>query len=187
MKNVNLLSLCVLAVMLSFASCKNDKTAAATDASSTNIANGSEVGNPTGTTGDITAGANGEPTPPAPTGPTTTVEYETMVHDFGEVMEGVHVKYDFKFKNTGSEPLVISDAKGSCGCTVPSYPKEAIHPGKSANIEVRYDIARLGPFQKTVTVTTNEANPTHTLTIKGKVNPKASEESVPASQSGFGG
>lgn len=119
------------------------------------------------------------------------MKFDVTEINYGDILQGKQSDPEavrvFKFTNTGNEPLIISNAKGSCGCTVPSYPKEAILPGKSANIEVRYDIARLGPFQKTVTLTTNEANPTHTLTIKGKVNPKPSEESVPASSSGFGG
>jgi hypothetical protein len=123
------------------------------------------------------------------TGP--VMKFETLEINYGDILQGKQSDPEavrvFKFTNTGNEPLIISNAKGSCGCTVPSYPKEAILPGKSASIEVRYDIARLGPFQKNVTITTNETNSTHTLTIKGKINPKPSEESVPASQSGFGG
>lgn len=119
------------------------------------------------------------------------MKFEVTEINYGDIMQGKQSDPEavrtFKFTNTGNEPLIISNAKGSCGCTVPSYPKDPILPGKSANIEVRYDIARLGPFQKSVTITTNEPNPTHTLQIKGKINPKPSEESVPASGSGFGG
>ncbi|MBK8563908.1 MAG: DUF1573 domain-containing protein [Saprospiraceae bacterium] len=119
------------------------------------------------------------------------MKFEVTEINYGDIMQGKQSDPEavrtFKFTNTGNEPLIISNAKGSCGCTVPSYPKDPILPGKTANIEVRYDIARLGPFQKSVTITTNEANPTHTLQIKGKINPKPSEESVPASGSGFGG
>lgn len=126
---------------------------------------------------------------PATGGP--EMKFDVTEINYGDILQGKQSDPEavrvFKFTNTGNEPLIISNAKGSCGCTVPSYPKEAILPGKTANIEVRYDIARLGPFQKTVTLTTNEASPTHTLTIKGKVNPKPSEESVPASTGGFGG
>lgn len=134
----------------------------------------------------VSSAQNAAPT----TGP--QMKFDLTEVDYGEVMQGKQSDPEavrvFKFTNTGNEPLIISNAKGSCGCTVPSYPKEAILPGKSANIEVRYDISRLGPFQKTVTLTTNEAEPTHILKIKGKVNPKPSEESVPASNgSGFGG
>lgn len=121
---------------------------------------------------------------PAEGGPTMTFE-ETVV-DYGTIEQGSDPLRVFGFTNTGDEPLIISKAKGSCGCTVPKYPQEPILPGETAKIEVRYDTNRIGPFQKTVTLTTNEAKPTHTLKIKGKVNPKPTEESVPASSGGFG-
>ncbi|GIV32054.1 MAG: hypothetical protein KatS3mg030_356 [Saprospiraceae bacterium] len=116
-------------------------------------------------------------------GPVMT--FETTEIDYGEIEQGSDPLRVFKFTNTGTEPLIISNAKGSCGCTVPKWPKDPILPGESATIEVRYDTNRIGPFQKTVTITTNEATPTHTLKIKGKVNPKPTQESVPASKNGF--
>ena len=86
------------------------------------------------------------------------MDFEVTEINYGDIMQGKQSDAEavrtFKFTNSGNEPLIISNAKGSCGCTVPSYPKDPILPGKSANIEVRYDIARLGPFQKTVTITT---------------------------------
>lgn len=76
----------------------------------------------------------------------------------------------FKFSNTGKAPLVIQGAKGSCGCTVPSYPKEPIMPGESGYIKVKYDTKRVGPFTKYVTLTTNAtSNTTTRLKIKGTV------------------
>ena len=122
----------------------------------------------------------------APTGPTTTVEYETMVYDYGEVKEGAKVKYSYKFKNTGSEPLVISDAKGSCGCTVPDWPREPIAPGASGEIKVEFDSKGKGTDDgskqtKRVTVTAN-TNPAQTyLTISGivKKDPNAKPETIP--------
>lgn len=118
-------------------------------------------------------------------GPVMTFE-KTEV-DYGEIEQNSDPLRVFKFTNTGTEALVIQHAKGSCGCTVPSYPKEPIEPGKSGEIEVRYDTKRIGPFTKTVTLTTNEVEPKHVLKIKGKVNQKAPEpDGVPASNSGFG-
>ena len=77
----------------------------------------------------------------------------------------------FKFTNTGKAPLVISNAKGSCGCTVPSYPKEPIMPGESNYIKVKYDTKRTGAFTKYVTLTTNATDNTTTrLKIFGTVN-----------------
>ena len=121
---------------------------------------------------------------PAEGGP--RMNFEVTEVDYGTIEQGSDPLRVFKFTNAGDEPLIISKAKGSCGCTVPKYPQEAILPGESAEIEVRYDTNRIGPFQKTVTLTTNEASPTHTLKIKGKVEPKPAEDSVPASQGGFG-
>ncbi|MEP7197995.1 MAG: DUF1573 domain-containing protein [Saprospiraceae bacterium] len=174
MKNLKFLSLAVFAMVLSISACKNDKAASSATTTTTDAttANPSEIANP--------AGATGEATPPAPTGPTTSVEYETLVHDFGEVTEGALVKYSYKFKNTGTEPLVISDAKGSCGCTVPDWPREPVAPGATAQINVQFDSHGKGSDDgskqsKRVTVTAN-TNPAQTyLTITGvvKKDPKA--------------
>ena len=77
----------------------------------------------------------------------------------------------FKFTNTGAGPLVISQAKGSCGCTVPTWPKEPIMPGQSDYIKVKYDTKRTGAFTKYVTLTTNaQANTTTRLKIFGTVS-----------------
>jgi len=80
----------------------------------------------------------------------------------------------FKFSNTGTAPLVISNAKGSCGCTVPSYPKEPIMPGEAGYIKVKYDTKRVGGFTKYVTLTTNATSNTSTrLKITGTVEAEA--------------
>ena len=111
--------------------------------------------------------------------------FESNEIDYGTIVQNSDPLRVFKFTNEGTEPLVIKHAKGSCGCTVPAYPKQPIAPGESATIEVRYDTKRIGPFQKTVELTTNEAEPTHTLRIKGKVNPgQATEDAVPAATPG---
>lgn len=130
--------------------------------------------------------AQKDATTPAATEGGPMMDFEVTEVDYGTIDQGSDPLRVFKFSNTGDEPLIISKAKGSCGCTVPKYPQEPILPGETAEIEVRYDTNRIGPFQKTVTLTTNEASSTHTLKIKGKVNPKPTEESVPASNGGFG-
>jgi hypothetical protein len=114
------------------------------------------------------------------------MKFVTLEVDYGTIEQGSDPLRVFKFTNVGDEPLIISKAKGSCGCTVPKYPQDPILPGETADIEVRYDTNRIGPFQKTVTLTTNEAEPTHILKIKGKVEKKPTEESVPSSTGGFG-
>lgn len=117
-------------------------------------------------------------------GPTMT--FESTELDYGTIEQNSDPYRFFAFTNTGDEPLVIQNAKGSCGCTVPTYPKEPILPGESAEIKVRYDTKRIGNFTKTVTLTTNEAEPKHVLRIKGKVNPAPEEpDAVPASTGGF--
>ena len=110
------------------------------------------------------------------------MNFETTEIDYGTIAQNSDPLRVFKFTNEGTEPLVIKHAKGSCGCTVPSYPKQPIAPGESATIEVRYDTKRIGPFQKTVTLTTNEADEKHTLRIKGKVEQgAASDDALPES------
>lgn len=111
--------------------------------------------------------------------------FDATTVDYGTIDKGADPIRKFKFTNTGNEPLIVKAAKGSCGCTVPTYPKEPIMPGESNVIEVRYDTQRVGAFTKTVTLTTNEASDTHTLTIKGDVKAPASQESVPAGNGGL--
>ncbi len=112
--------------------------------------------------------------------------FETKVVDYGTIEQGSDPYRIFQFTNTGNEPLVIKNAKGSCGCTVPESPKEPIMPGESAEIKVRYDTKRVGPFTKTVTLTTNETKGTHMLTIKGKVEKKAEEPAgLPEKEAGI--
>ena len=78
-------------------------------------------------------------------------------------------KCEFKFKNTGKEPLIISKCKGSCGCTVPECPKEPILPGESSIIKVNYDEKRIGSFNKSITITSNAKTTTKILKVKGKI------------------
>jgi hypothetical protein len=81
---------------------------------------------------------------------------ESMIVDYGEVpYKGDGVR-DFIFKNEGKQPLMITNAKGSCGCTVPEWPKDPIRPGAKGVIKIKYDTARPGMISKTVTITTNE-------------------------------
>ncbi len=107
--------------------------------------------------------------------------FESLEVDYGLIDQGSDPLRKFNFSNTGTEPLQITHAKGSCGCTVPSYPKEPIFPGEPGVIEVRYDTKRIGKFVKRVTLTTNEGGDNTVLTIKGEVRKPAPEpEGVPA-------
>ena len=94
--------------------------------------------------------------------------------DYGTINQNADGKREFIFVNNGNKPLIITNATGSCGCTVPSYPKEPILPGQKAVIGVKYDTSRTGAISKTVTVTSNaEGMPSKVLNIKGTVNPVA--------------
>ena len=95
--------------------------------------------------------------------------------DYGTIEQGSDPYRFFQFSNTGNAPLVITNAKGSCGCTVPTYPKEPILPGHDGEIKVRYDTNRVGPFTKRVTLTTNVGEEKQILTIKGEVTKKPEE------------
>lgn len=100
------------------------------------------------------------------------IEFETETIDYGTIENNADGNREFKFTNTGNAPLVITNAKGSCGCTVPTWPKEAIAPGKSSVIKVHYATNRTGAFSKSVTLISNAVNaPTKVLHIKGTVNP----------------
>ena len=103
------------------------------------------------------------------------ISFENDVHDYGTVKNGADGNCEFKFTNTGKEPLIISNAVGSCGCTVPTFPKEPILKGQSAIIKVHYDTKRTGPFTKTVTVSSNAKTATKMLTIKGTVEAPADQ------------
>jgi outer membrane lipoprotein-sorting protein len=90
--------------------------------------------------------------------------------DYGTIAHNADGKREFVFTNNGNKPLIITNAQGSCGCTVPTSPKEPIAPGAKGTIGVKYATDRVGPFTKTVTITSNAAGQaTKTLTIKGTV------------------
>lgn len=97
--------------------------------------------------------------------------FESETIDYGTVAANSDGKREFVFTNNGNKPLIITNASGSCGCTVPSYSKEPIPPGGKGVIGVKYDTSRAGqPFTKTVTITSNAAGtPSKVLTIKGTV------------------
>lgn len=102
--------------------------------------------------------------------PKTSIKFENMEHDFGKVKQDTENKYVFSFTNTGSEPLVISNAVGSCGCTVPTYPKEPIEPGKVGQIEVVYSPGKqVGNQVKTVSITANTEPTVTQINIRAEV------------------
>ncbi|AFL82317.1 Protein of unknown function (DUF1573) [Aequorivita sublithincola DSM 14238] len=105
-------------------------------------------------------------------------KFESSVIDYGTIAHNADGVRAFVFKNVGTAPIVISNVKGSCGCTVPTKPDHAIMPGETAEIGVKYATDRIGAFSKTVTVTSNASEGTVLLKIKGNVladAPAASE------------
>lgn len=171
MKSIKVLSLAIFA-MLALASCKGDGAVKDT-------ANAAVTETKAETPASNVAA---DPAAAVPTGPTTTMEFEEEVFDYGEIMEGDKVTHIYTFKNTGDEALVISNAKGSCGCTVPDWPKAPIAVGETGEIKVVFDSKGKGkvggnPQSKRVTITANTDPVNSYLTIKGTVN----KEEEPAS------
>ncbi|MBK9108986.1 MAG: DUF1573 domain-containing protein [Saprospiraceae bacterium] len=98
------------------------------------------------------------------------LEWESTVVDYGEIKKGSEPLRKAVFTNTGTEPLIIMSARGSCGCTVPTWPKEPIMPGEKGVIEIRYDTQRVGPINKSVSVTTNEGGQESRINLKGNIS-----------------
>lgn len=164
MKSIKFLSFLMLTVALSFGACKESAKDDSRASVTTTPATTNTAANP----------ANAA-TPPVPAGPLTSLAFEEEVFDYGEIMEGEKVTHVYTFKNTGEEPLIISNAKGSCGCTVPDWPREPIAPGGEGEIKVVFDSKGKGkvggnPQSKRVTITANTDPANSYLTIKGIVN-----------------
>jgi hypothetical protein len=128
--------------------------------------------------GNLLAQDQGQPMDP--NAPVMKFERDTV--DYGTIPHNADGYRAFKFVNVGKEPLIIKEARGSCGCTVPTAPKEPIQPGQSSEIKVHYATDRVGMFLKTVTLTSN-ANPTSkVLVIKGNVLPDPVSTTTPPTQ-----
>jgi len=172
MKNIFFIFLTLAA----FSSCKNedaDKPAVPAPASIDAIRNAEPISNSSLISNPISADSQMDLTQMA------KMELEKTTFDFGEIKEGEKVEHIFKFKNTGKSPLIISSAQGSCGCTVPEWPRSPIAPNETGEIKVKFNSEnKNGSQEKTVTLTAN-TNPTNlTLTIKGLViaNPNKTED-----------
>lgn len=107
--------------------------------------------------------------------------FKEPLHDFGTIQEGSGAEHVFEFVNNGKEPIIITNASASCGCTTPSYTKDPVLPGKKGTIKAVYNTqGRVAPFTKTITITSNAG--VKVLTIKGEVE-KAPSSSVPENNS----
>ena len=112
--------------------------------------------------------------PVNPNGP--DIQFVKTVHDYGTIIQGADGNCDFKFKNTGKEPLILSNVVSSCGCTVPSWTRDPIMPGKEGTIKVKYDTNRIGVIGKQITVMSNAKTERVVLQITGKIEPKPTEQ-----------
>jgi hypothetical protein len=103
---------------------------------------------------------------------TVVINFTETVHDYGTIDQGSDGSYEFKFINDGKSPLILNNVRSSCGCTVPSWTKEPVQPGKEGSIKVKYNTAIAGAFNKSVTVNSNAKNSSVVLQIKGNVAAK---------------
>ncbi len=109
------------------------------------------------------------------------LKFDIETYDFGTIKQGDKVTHDFDFVNTGKEPLVISQATGSCGCTVPQWPKEPVTKGSKSTIHVEFNsTGKMGMQDKTVTITSNSKSGQKILHLKGNVEaPSTTPETQP--------
>lgn len=108
-----------------------------------------------------------------PQGPKITFENKT--HDFGDITQGDVVKHVFTFKNTGTEPLILSNVQTTCGCTAPQWPREPIAPGASANLTIQFNsTGKQGKQNKVITIFSNATNAQERITVSTFVMPKES-------------
>ena len=115
-----------------------------------------------------------------PEGPLPVLQFETVEHDFGTIKEGDKVSYTYKFKNTGEAPLIIQDAKPSCGCTAPDWTKTPIPVGGEGFVKAEFDSKGKPNIQnKTITVTANTWPKTTKLSFKAMVTPQADSSNGP--------
>jgi hypothetical protein len=100
---------------------------------------------------------------------TLVIQFASLVHDYGTITQGGDGSCEFKFTNGGKTPLILSNVRASCGCTVPSWTKEPVQPGAEGVIKVTYNTNNMGNFNKSITVDSNAKNAQVILQIKGNV------------------
>lgn len=121
--------------------------------------------------------------PTVPTGPTTVMSFEEDRFNFGTAVEGEKVSHTYKFTNTGKEPLILSNARGSCGCTVPKWPRQPIQPGETNEIVVEFNTKnKVGERSQKVTITANTNPPESFIYLDGTVEKAATEPNVQVNQ-----
>lgn len=152
----------VLAAAVFFSSCGGEQKAETEKNINTDV-----VANPA--TAETEAGTDSDV-------PVPEFTFEKEVHDFGKIVQGEKVSYSFKFKNTGNADLIITSAKGSCGCTVPEWPQAPVAPGAEGVIDVVFNSdGKSGQQNKKVTIVANTVPNTKVLAINGTVEVPVAE------------
>lgn len=188
-----LLSFFVLVAAMGATAQQTGKTAPAPAAKQTTSSGANQSHNGHNHDGHDHDGHNHGTATPAPAAQTTEAKpanpnaakmaFKEESYNFTEVPEGPQVTHEFKFTNTGKEPLILTNVRASCGCTTPSWPKEPILPGKDGAILVTYNTqGRPGAFNKSITITSNADAPEKIIYIKGEVVKAEPEKSVPVEQ-----
>jgi len=124
----------------------------------------------------FTIGQNGENPKPKTDNKSAEISFEKTEYDFGLIPYKGDGTCEFVFKNTGKKALVLTNVKSSCGCTIPTWPRNPIDKKKKESIKVKYDTKRQGKFHKTITVYSNAINSPIKLTIRGEVGKPSAEE-----------
>lgn len=167
------LGVIALAAVALLASCNEDGSADVRDAARASL---ETADNTVAQAADMANNAAAAATEAVPSGPTTVMTFDETTFDFGTVAEGEKVSHTYKFKNTGDEPLILQNAKGSCGCTVPQWPREPIAPGATGEVVVEFNSqGKAGDRNQKVTITAN-TNPAQSfIFLKGKVEKAGGE------------
>jgi len=170
-KSFRLAAIAVAAVAM-LASCNEDGSAEVREEAREAVTNTTAAA--TDAANAVTNAATNTAAAAVPSGPTTEMTFTETEFDFGTVTEGEKVSHTYAFKNTGDEPLILSNAKGSCGCTVPKWPKEPIPVGGSGEVVVEFNSrGKAGDRNQKVTITGN-TNPAQTIIyLKGTVEKDA--------------
>lgn len=161
-------------VAIAFTSCKNDKNASDEMNENKSEMSAEKSGKKSEMKANQKKSDMGKKSAAAKNGKFPKMNFEESSHDFGKIDEGDRVKHTFQFTNTGDAPLKISKARGSCGCTVPKWPKGDIAPGETGDILVIFNSrGRKNKQMKSVRLTTNTKKGTEMLRISADVKPKS--------------